>query len=140
MLFRSCRGRVLPKHREGAACYVFCHAARIHVSDTELYSAPQGVGCSGHLAGPAPVGDSDSGGDCDSFSYRTPALHAAFGRFLTQAVVHGGMCCGADEPGSHPYNRKGDTISVPPFRFSCWATWIRTKNDRTRICSVTITP
>ena len=21
-----------------------------------------------------------------------------------------------------------------------WATWIRTKNDRTRICSVTITP
>ena len=22
----------------------------------------------------------------------------------------------------------------------CWATWIRTKNDRTRICSVTITP
>ena len=24
-------------------------------------------------------------------------------------------------------------------RFS-WATWIRTKNDRTRICSVTITP
>ena len=51
------------------------------------------------------------------FSYRTPALHAAFGRFLTQAVVHGGMCCGADEPGSHPYNRKGDTISVPPFRF-----------------------
>lgn len=24
--------------------------------------------------------------------------------------------------------------------FRCWDTWTRTKNDRTRICSVTITP
>ena len=27
-----------------------------------------------------------------------------------------------------------------PFLFIGWATWIRTRNDRTRICSVTITP
>ncbi len=40
----------------------------------------------------------------------------------------------------HIKQKDVDKSTSPFFVFSCWATRIRTWNDRTRICSVTITP
>ena len=54
----------------------------------------------------------------------------------TQALHDKGS---ANEPLANTNSLKQKNDLPKKIVFS-WATWIRTKNDRTRICSVTITP